>query len=124
MTLYLGADAQPHDIWRQKVDPVTRNPGLLTNVAGGKALIRSTDSNLFALVLPPIEPKRFRGIWHLVDRTGHMWVFPGGDSGEYISPYNVVGFADNDQKIIAYDTSRLFSLPVSAVKTDANKANK
>ena len=49
-----------------------------------------------------------------------MWRFPGADHSEYLSPYNVVGFADNGKKLVAYDSTRLFTVPVSAIMVDEN----
>ena len=61
-------------------------------------------------------------IWHLMDRDGNKWRFPGRDNGAYISPYDVAGFADNGKKIVAYDSTRLFTLPVSAIMVNENDA--
>ena len=58
---------------------------------------------------------------HLVDRERHVWQLPGADSGEYESPYTVVGFADGGKSIIAYDDRRLFLLPVEANLSDGKK---
>jgi len=50
------------------------------------------------------------------------WRFPGADNGEYVSPYDVAGFANNGKTIVAYDSTRLFALPVSTVMDVANEA--
>lgn len=55
-----------------------------------------------------------------MDRAGHLWKLPGKDNGEYFSPYEVVGFADNGKSIIAHDNRRLFAIPISAVMSDTN----
>lgn len=124
LTIDPGGKGQPKDIWRVTVDPPDRSPALITHLAGIDPLRTSTDTNLFAIALPKKDDKRAQGLWHLMNRAGRMWKFPGGDSGEYMTPYELVGFADNGQKVIAYDSSRLFSIPVSSVMADANAIKK
>ncbi len=71
---------------------------------------------LFAVGVPRPLPTKIHGyVWHLFDRSGKKWQFPGDDTGEYYSPYKVVGFANGGKTIIAYDTNRLFALPVKTV---------
>jgi hypothetical protein len=84
----------------------------------------SPDANLFVVCLPQMESNRTQGRWQMMDRAGHTWRLPGKDIGEFIAPYDLVGFADNGQKVIAYDSSRLFSIPVSSVMADANLIKK
>ena len=120
LTIDPGGKGQPKDIWRTTVDPSNRNPALITNLAGNGPLRMSPDANLFAVVLPKMDGNRVKGLWHLMSREGRTWKFPGDDIGEFISPYDLVGFAANGQKIVAFDSSRLFSIPVSSVMTDAN----
>jgi hypothetical protein len=120
LTIDPGGKGRPNDIWRITVDEPDRNPGLIIHLAGGGPLRATTDTNLFAVALPKIDGSRVQGHWHLMDRAGRTWKFPGADSGKYIYPYELVGFADNGQKIIAYDYSRLFSIPISSIMDDAN----
>jgi hypothetical protein len=58
----------------------------------------------------------------LINREGKKWRFPGRDNGHYISPYEVAGFADNGKKIVAYDSTRLFTLPVATIMVAENQA--
>jgi hypothetical protein len=59
-------------------------------------------------------------VMHLADRQRHLWQFPGNDSGQWISPYNVAGFAQGGKLIIAFDDSRLFAIPVAAIQAPEN----
>jgi hypothetical protein len=49
------------------------------------------------------------------------YALSGSDSGRYVSLYNVAGFAQDGKLIIAFDDTRLFALPVTAVQTRENK---
>ena len=69
----------------------------------------------FAMRLPRLAGERWRLFWHLIDRDGRTWPFPGPDADLYDSPWRVVGFADKDSKIICYDRNRLFAVPVSEI---------
>ena len=60
-------------------------------------------------------------IMHLMDRHKNLWRLPDKDSGEYVSPYDVVGFAQDGKTIIANDKKRLFALPVSAITVPENR---
>ncbi|HJQ79671.1 MAG TPA: hypothetical protein VJ828_06930 [Lacipirellulaceae bacterium] len=79
----------------------------------------SPDFHLFTIGLPRQEG-RYGEVMHLADRERHLWKLPGNDSGQYISPYNVAGFALNGKLIIAYDDARLFALPVATIQTSQN----
>jgi hypothetical protein len=59
-------------------------------------------------------------VMHLADRQRQLWELPGNDSDQYVSPYNVAGFAQGGKLIIAFDDSRLFALPVAAIRTPEN----
>jgi hypothetical protein len=106
----------PQDVWRITLDPKklvisTMNPPIL---AGPRC-------ELFALGMPRPLAERPGRVWHLIDRKGNTWRFPGADSGDFISPYDVVGFAENGKTIIAHDRERLFSIPISAIQAATNK---
>jgi hypothetical protein len=50
-----------------------------------------------------------------MDNDGSTWRFPGEDNDEFISPFEVVGFAESGKTIVAYDTKRLFAIPVATI---------
>jgi hypothetical protein len=104
--------------WYQRADP----PGSSSKVRMGRMsnVIWSPDLQHFPIGLPRQEG-RHGEVMHLADRQRHMWRLPGDDSGQYISPYNVAGFALDGKLIIAFDDTRLFALPVIAVQTRENK---
>ena len=104
------------DVWRFEVDRNGQKPGAFTNLPTGMPLRPNPDATLFAIGLPRPAGEKPGFIWHLMDRDGNQWKFPGDDTGEYISPYDVVGFANDGKSIIAYDKQRLFAIPVSSIK--------
>ena len=71
------------------------------------------------LGIPPPAGETVGWMWHLIDRDGNKWPFPGEDNGKFITPFEVVGFAEGGKSIIAYDDNRLFSLPVVTIKGEA-----
>ena len=105
--------------WYSRADP----PGVSSKV---RMLARlpniswSPNFQLFTIGLPRQEGP-YGEVLHLADRQRHLWKLPGGDSGQYISPYNVAGFALDGNSIIAYDDTRLIALPVAAIQTPENK---
>ncbi len=80
----------------------------------------SPNLELFTVGLPRQEGP-FGEVMHLADRQRHLWKLPGDDSGRYVSPYHVAGFALDGKSIIAYDDACLFALPVTAIQTPGNK---
>ncbi len=83
----------------------------------------SPNCSLFAVALPrlPNQPHGYH--FHLIDRNGNKWRFAGGDSSDFISPYVPIAFVEGGEKLVAHDESRLFTIPVSAIKaaTEAKK---
>jgi hypothetical protein len=53
-----------------------------------------------------------------------MWKLPGEDTGRYISPFAIAGFALGGKWVIAFDDTRLFALPVAAIQTPENEITK
>jgi len=121
LTIIPEGEEPPHDVWRIVVDP--KNPK--TRLADHRLfppLRPNGGCNLFAIGLPRPTSEPTGWIWHLIDRDGNTWRFPGEDNGKFISPFEVVSFAGGSKTIIAHDEKRLFSLPVSAIKAAASKA--
>lgn len=105
--------------WNLRADPPgasskVRMLGRVPNVTW------APDFQLFTIGLPRQEAP-FGEVLHLADRQRHLWKLPGDESGQFISPYKVAGFALNGNSIIAYDDTRLFALPVAAIQTPENK---
>jgi hypothetical protein len=118
LTIVPWGKGEPRDVWRIKTDPNTRAFG---DHAMFPPLRTDSTGELFALGLPRPQQKPPGWVWHLIDRQGKTWPFPGEDNGEFISPFDVAGFAEGDQTIIAYDETRLFALPVASIKDWAAK---
>lgn len=121
LTLIPDSSAAAIDLWRLKIGPNDQRPGMLTNRPGNPPCHISSDANYFAIGLPRPAGQRSGAHWHLIDRKGKKWRFPGDDNGEYISPYQLAGFADNGKVIVAYDKSRLFAIPIATVISAANE---
>jgi hypothetical protein len=114
----------PQDLWRITVNANDPKPGMLTNRPGNPPVRMSPDGTLFAIGIPRPAGERSGCVWHLINRDGRMWRFPGEDNGQYVSPYELAGFADDGKMVVAYDASRLFSMPISEIMIDANEAKK
>ncbi len=104
--------------WQQRADP----PGTQSNVRMGSMhnIVWAPDFQLFTIGLPRQEGPHGE-IMHLANRQRHFWKMPGGDTGGYISPYQVAGFALGGKSLIAYDETRLFALPIAAIQIPANQ---
>jgi hypothetical protein len=111
-----------HQFWSRHADP----PGTASKIRmiGRMATVTwSPDFELFTIGLPR-EAGPYGEVMHLVDRKRHAWKLPGDDTGQYIAPYKVAGFALGGKAIVAYDDSRLFALPVEAIQTPENEISK
>lgn len=69
----------------------------------------------FAVALPRRNAMRAGLAYHLIDRKGGDWEFPGVDGGNYITPFQVLAFVDQDRRILARSDTQLFSFPVEAI---------
>ncbi len=109
LTVTSGKDEPAKDIWRTR-----QNVGAM---AGFPPVRIGPKYQWFAIGLPRPLPTKIHGyVWHLIDRSGKKWQFPGNDTGKYFSPYEVVGFASRGKTIVAYDTNRLFAIPAKTVQ--------
>ncbi|QDT71762.1 hypothetical protein I41_09220 [Lacipirellula limnantheis] len=98
----------------------TGQDSMVSRPGGGSQVLWSPDLQLFTIGLA--RPQGPHGaVMHLADRHRHLWRLPGEETEDYVSPYQVAGFALDGESIISYDKSRLFSLPVSAIKAAENK---
>ena len=122
LTVVPGGQRPPHDLWRLTLDPKGPVPGMMTNRPRNPPIRMGPNANLFAIGIPRPAGERSGANWHLINRDRQKWRFPAVDNGGYISPYGVAGFADNGKNIVAYDSTRLFTLPVSAIMVEENEA--
>jgi hypothetical protein len=103
--------------WSQRADP----PGMASKVRMSMLNVTwSRDLQLFTIGLPRQEGP-YGEVYHLADRQRQMWKLPGKDTGRYVSPYRVAGFALDDKVIVAYDDKRLFAVPVAAIQDSENR---
>jgi hypothetical protein len=112
-------DAYPRQLWRIRAlpgDTEVRMPGDV-----GLNVRCSSNFELFILGIPR-QTGAYGYVWHLIDRQRNRLPLPGADTGKYESPYSVVGFADGDKKLVAYDEKRLFALPLSVVQQSERNA--
>jgi hypothetical protein len=119
---FTSGNAKPEDVWSVHFDPNDRT--IRRECPDIRFIYFSSDYKYFAFGLPRPNQPPAGEIFHLMDRTGHLWKLPGKDNGEYFSPYEVVGFVDNGKSIIAHDSRRLFAIPISAVMSDANASKR
>ncbi len=93
------------------------------NQPGYSSVHLSPDGSLFAIRIPqgPADPAGL--IWTLVDRDSHQWRCPGKENKNNVSPYDLVGFANGGNTIVAYDKKQLFAIPVESIKDPANKVS-
>jgi hypothetical protein len=117
------ATSAPKDVWKFEINREGKKPGAFTNSPTGFLPVYfDPTSRLFTVRLTRAAGEKPGWNWHLLDANGNRWRFPGRDNGAYVSPYEIAGFADSGKKIVAYDSSRLFALPVSSIMVNENEA--
>lgn len=114
IVMYQEGGTSHRDIWR-----ISEETGGVARSARnyGVNVRPSSNYQLFAAALPRQGENRVGFEWHLMDRDGMSWRFPGVDGGKYYSPWKVVGFADRDTKVVCFDEHKLFAIPVSTIQT-------
>ena len=75
----------------------------------------SRDCQLFAMALPrDVGKTGFQ--YFLLDRKGNRWSLSvNDDASEHVSPYRVVAIVNNGHTILAWDDTKLFSVPVANI---------
>jgi hypothetical protein len=121
-TFIPNGKAPPHDVFRFVVDPTRLKSDELASLPGSPPLRMNSDGSLFVINFPRVSDGRADTAWYLINREGKKWHFPGTRTGESISPCQIAGFADNGKNIVAYDSTRLFALPVLAIMVGENEA--
>lgn len=107
LTLVADAKKPARDLWR------TKRPHASPPVRLGPKF------DLFAIGLPRPPAATHGHVWHLMDRNGKKWRFPIEGNGDSRAPFEVVGFANGGQEIVAYDTTRLFAIPVKTIQNSS-----
>jgi hypothetical protein len=120
LTLVPDSGGAPTDLWRVTVDPKKSWLRPLIH-PGNQQFYMSPDASLFAISLSRPQGEKRGVIWHLIDRKERLWRFPGKDNGEFVSPFELAGFAEGGKTFVGYDKSRLFAFPVSAVTKVAHE---
>lgn len=116
-TIVPEGGARPHDVWRFVAGPDQQ----IGELPGYPSLRMSPDAKLFAIALPQPAGERMQFVWHLMEPTGKAWRFPGEDNGQFESPYEVAGFANDGSLIVGYDAKRIFTIPVASIVTASNE---
>lgn len=100
----------------------TRGPASYATPSYPHTVVNSVGS-LFAVPMPQNPKATPRYVYQLIDRTGRQWSFPAENEHRYVTPFDVIAFADRDRTMIARDDFRLYSLPVSAITSEKAKTN-
>jgi hypothetical protein len=77
--------------------------------------VADTHWERFIVALPRKERPQIGFFQFLIDRSGRKLPFPAGDSREFIAPFVVLAFVDQDRRILARTETQLFSFPVDAI---------
>ncbi|WP_428307361.1 hypothetical protein [Lacipirellula sp.] len=102
-------------LWSSRAGP--QSPELIiAQASGGSPISWSPDLQLFTIGLTDPEPP-YRATMYLADRRRQLWRVPGIDAEDRISPQEIVGFALDGQTLIARDETRLFAIPITAIRT-------
>lgn len=106
LTVISDKDEPAKDIWR------IEQP--YTTISGYPPVRLGPECAMFAIGSPRPSTSQSGFSWLLSDREGKTWRFPGDDNGNFI-PFEVVGFAEGGKTIVAYDSTRLFAIPVATI---------
>ena len=117
LTIVPGGDGADIDVWRLKIDPTNSAAAARANNIAVRPSAYEPTIDLFAIGLPNATDKPPGYTWHLMDRNGKSWQMPGKDTGTYMSPYEVIGFAEHGKLIVARDDTNLFVVSVDSVLT-------
>jgi hypothetical protein len=121
LTIVPDDGGRPQDIWRVDTSSANKGGRLSDDGIPSSSLFMAGKGRLFAIPASQFIDERYRMTWRLMDRTGKTWNLPGEDTGEYEKPYSLAGFADGGKRLVAYDKSRLFTVPVDAVLQAENE---
>jgi len=110
------------ELWKMESDNEPAMGSLVT--WGGITPIQmSSDGELFILSLRKWINQKYYSYYELIDRRGNRWHLRDENGDQLLAPYLIVGFADENRLLVAYDDERMFTFPVAVVKTANNKVN-
>lgn len=110
------------ELWKMESDNEPAMGSLL--VHGNLTPIQmSSDGGLFLLSMRKWVDQKDYSYFELIDRKGNRWHMKDEDGEQLLAPYIIVGFADENRLLVAYDDKRMFTFPVAVVKTADNKVN-
>jgi hypothetical protein len=110
------------ELWKMEGDNEPAMGSLVT--WGGITPIQmSSDGELFILSLRKWINQKDYSYFELIDRMGNRW-HPRDENGDQLlAQYLIVGFADENRLLVAYNDQRMFTFPVAVVKTTNNRVN-
>lgn len=115
-------DGDAVELWKMESDNEPAMGSLVT--WGGITPIQlSSDGELFILSLRKWINQKDYSYFELIDRKGNRWHLLDENGEQLLAPYLIVGFADGNRLLVAYDDKRMFTFPVAIVKTANNKVN-
>jgi hypothetical protein len=122
LELIPDGNGDSHEIYRF-TDP-GKEPSITWHMERYPEVLCDSECQLFAIALPrqPNETPGFN--YYFIDRSRHKWRFPNSDSSAFIAPYYPVAFIDGNKAIVAHDETRLFSVPLAAIKAAAEEVAK
>ncbi len=124
LTIVPSGGGRPRDVWRIHTGSDDQNTRVIRNIPAHPMLHMAGKGKLFAIPLATYANERYQLTWHLMDRAGKSCRVPGEDRGEYVTPFALAGFAGGGKLLVAYDKTRLFTIPVSSIVKGENAVEK
>lgn len=122
LILVPDGDDDAVELWRMESNNEPAMGSLYT--WGGLTPIQmSSDGELFLLSLRKWIDRKDCSLWELIDRKGNRWHLRDENGDQLLAPYLIVGFADDNRLLVAYDDKQMFTFPVAVVKTAENKVD-
>lgn len=110
------------ELWKMESDNEPAMGSLYT--WGGLTPIQmASDGDLFLLSVRKWINQKYYSYFELFDHKGNRWHLRDENGEQLLAPYLIVGFADENRLLVAYDDKRMFTFPVAVVKTAENKVN-
>lgn len=121
LTIVPDDGGRPRDVWHVDTSSDNKDGRLSDGGIPSSSFFMAGKGHLFAIPTSQFIDEQYRMTWRLMDRTGKAWNLPGEDTGEYEKPYSLAGFAGRGKLLVAYDKTRLFTVPVDAVLRAKNE---
>lgn len=120
LTLVPDGEGKELELWKMESDNEPAMGSLVT-WGGITPIHMSSDGKLFLLSLRKWVDQKDYSYFEVIDRAGNRWHMRDENGGQLLAPYLVVGFADEDRLLVAYDDTRMFTFSVAVVETAENK---